>query len=51
MMAGAIVTVVGVGIILVRELGIPRYWMPVVVGVGLFIVGYIRFLTSGKGKG
>ncbi|HZV94550.1 MAG TPA: hypothetical protein VFF62_01415 [Candidatus Nitrosocosmicus sp.] len=51
MMAGAIVTVVGLGIILVRELGIPRYWMPVVVGVGLFLVGYIRFLTSGKGKG
>ena len=51
MTAGAIVTVVGLGFILVREFGIPRYWMPVAVGVGLFIAGYIRCLTSGKGKG
>ena len=51
MMAGAIVTVVGLGIIIVRELRVPREWIPVIVGVGLFILGYIRFLTSGKGKG
>lgn len=49
MMAGAIVTVVGLGIILVRELRVPREWMPVIVGVGLFILGYIRYLTSRKG--
>ena len=49
MMAGAIVAVVGLGIILVRELRVPREWIPVIVGVGLFIVGYIRFLTSRKG--
>jgi hypothetical protein len=30
---------------------VPREWLPVIVGVGLFILGYIRFLTSGKGKG
>ncbi len=51
MMAGVIVAVVGLGIILVRELRVPREWIPVIVGVGLFIVGYIRFLTSGKGRG
>lgn len=51
MMAGAIVTVVGLGIIIVRELRVPREWIPVIVGVGLFILGSIRFLTSGKGKG
>jgi glucose uptake protein GlcU len=51
MMAGVIVTLVGLGIILVRELRVPREWMPVIVGVGLLILGYIRFLTSGKGKG
>jgi glucose uptake protein GlcU len=49
MMAGAIVTVVGLGIILVRELRVPREWMPVIVGVGLFILGYIRYLASRKG--
>ena len=45
MMARAIVTVVGLGIILVRELRVPREWMPVIVGVGL----YIRYLASRKG--
>lgn len=49
MMAGAIVTVVGLAIILVRELRVPREWMPVIVGVGLFLLGYIRYLTSRKG--
>ena len=51
MMAGAIVTVVGLGIILVRELQVSREWIPVMMGVGLFLLGYIRFLTSRKGKG
>ena len=49
MMAGAIVTLVGLGIILVRELRVPREWMPVIVGAGLFILGYIRSLASRKG--
>jgi len=51
MTAGAIVTVVGLAIILVRELQVPREWVPVIVGLGLFIVGYVRYLTAGKGKG
>ena len=46
MTAGAIVTVVGLGIILVRELRLPREWIPVIVGVGLFMVGAIRYFTS-----
>ena len=46
MTAGAIVTVVGLGIILVRELRLPREWIPVIVGVGLFMVGAIRYVTS-----
>ena len=49
MTAGAIVTVVGLGFVLVRELGVPRQWIPVIVGVGLFVVGGIRYLTSRKG--
>ena len=46
MMAGAIVTVVGLGIVLVRVLRVPHEWMPVIVGVGLFMVGAIRYFTS-----
>ena len=46
MTAGAIVTVVGLGIILVRELRLAREWIPVIVGVGLFMVGAIRYITS-----
>ena len=46
MTAGAIVTMVGLGIILVRELRLAREWSPVIVGIGLFIVGAVRYLTS-----
>lgn len=46
MTAGAIVTVVGLGIILVRVLQVPREWIVVIVGIGLFIVGTIRYYTS-----
>lgn len=46
MTAGAIVTVVGLGIILVRVLQVPREWIAVIVGIGLFIVGAIRYYTS-----
>ena len=46
MTAGAIVTMVGLGIILVRELRLAREWIPVIVGTGLFIVGAVRYLTS-----
>jgi hypothetical protein len=46
MTAGAIVTMVGLGIILVRELRLAREWIPVIVGIGLFILGAVRYLTS-----
>jgi hypothetical protein len=46
MTAGAIVTLVGTGIILIKVLRVPEYWLPVMVGLGLFFVGAIRWLTS-----
>jgi hypothetical protein len=46
MTAGAVVTIVGIGIVLVRVYRIPEYWMPLLVGLGLFACGFIRWLTS-----
>ena len=46
MTAGAIVTLVGVGIVVVKTLNVPGYWTPVFVGVGLFLVGAVLWATS-----
>lgn len=46
MTAGAIVTLVGIGIVLVKVLRVPEYWVPLMVGLGLFLVGAMRWLTS-----
>lgn len=51
MTAGAVVTIVGIGIVLVRVYRIPEYWMPLLVGLGLFTCGFIRWLTSGGDSG
>ncbi len=40
-LAGAIVFLVGLTIVLFKELNIPRYWLPAVIGVVLMIVGVI----------
>jgi len=39
--AGAIVFLVGLTIILFKELNIPRYWIPAVIGLGLMLAGVI----------
>lgn len=49
MMAGVIVTFIGLCIVMVRVFRVPEYWVPLMVGVGLFILGLIRWLT-GKGR-
>jgi hypothetical protein len=46
MTAGAIVTFVGLCIILVRVLKVPEYWVPLMVGIGLFLLGVLRWFTS-----
>ena len=45
MTAGAIVMFIGLCIILVRVLRGPTYWSPLMVGAGLFLMGFIRWLT------
>ena len=46
MTAGAIVTIVGLGIVIMRTLQLPGYWTPVIVGVGLFAAGAIVWAIS-----
>jgi hypothetical protein len=46
MTAGAIVAFIGLCIILVRVLKVPEYAVPLLVGIGLFLVGLLRWLTS-----
>jgi len=45
MTAGAIVMFIGLCIILVRVLKVPAYWIPLMVGLGLFLMGFIRWLA------
>jgi hypothetical protein len=42
MMAGLIVTLIGIGIVLVREFQVPGYWIPLAIGVALLVVGAVR---------
>jgi hypothetical protein len=42
MMAGLIVTLIGLGIVLIRAFQVPGYWIPLVVGVALLLVGFVR---------
>ncbi len=46
MLAGAVVAVIGLGIALMQALQIPRYWVPFLVGVGLFLVGAVRWAST-----
>ena len=42
MVAGLIVTVIGLAVVLARSLQIPRDWTPVIVGTALFLIGAAR---------
>jgi hypothetical protein len=46
MVAGAIVTAVGIGVVLMKTLRLPGYWMPLIVGIGLLVAGVITWATS-----
>lgn len=50
MVAGAIVIVIGFGVALVKAWNLPNYWIPLVVGIGLLVIGAIRWLTSRGGS-
>jgi len=46
MTAGLIVAFIGLCIVLIKVLRVPEYWVPLLVGVGLFLLGFIRWMTS-----
>jgi hypothetical protein len=49
-MAGTIVTLVGLGIVLIRTMAVPREWTTVLVGLALVAAGLVRrALRSGDG--
>ena len=50
MVAGLIVTLVGLLIVIKHEMGIPGYWTPLLVGIGLLIAGAICSMMGGKSK-
>ncbi len=50
MLPGAIVIVIGFGVALIQAWNLPNYWMPVAIGIGLVVIGAIRWLTSRGGS-
>jgi hypothetical protein len=46
MMAGLIVAFIGLCIVLVQVLHVPRHWVPLMVGVGIFLLGLVRWLSA-----
>ena len=50
MLAGLIVTLVGIFIVIRHETGLPSYWTPLLVGIGLLVAGAIWSMMSGKSK-
>jgi hypothetical protein len=51
MTAGAIVTMVGLAIVVIKTLRLPGYWTPVIVGLALFAAGAIVWVVSKDDKG
>ena len=51
MTAGAIVTIVGLGIVAIKTLRLPGYWTPVIVGIALFTAGVIVWAMSKDDRG
>ena len=50
MVAGLVVTLVGLFIVIRHEMGIPSYWTPLLVGIGLLIAGVACSMMCGKSK-
>jgi hypothetical protein len=42
MLAGLILSLIGLGIVMVRTLQIPGYWIPLGVGVAMMLFGAVR---------
>lgn len=51
LLAGTILTFIGLCIVLVRVWHVPAYWVPLMVGIGLIVMGLVRRLTSRSSGG
>ena len=47
---GTVVTVIGLCIVLFKVWRIPGYWVPLMVGIGLLLVGLVRRAMSGDSR-
>ena len=45
--AGIVLSVIGFCIVLIRVWHVPAYWVPLLVGLGLIIMGLVRRMASG----
>ncbi len=50
MLAGLIVTLIGLFIVIRHEMGIPSYWTPLLVGIALLLGGVIWSMLSRKSR-
>ena len=48
MVAGLIVTLVGLFIVLRHTMGIPSYWTPLLIGIALLVAGAVWSILGGK---
>ena len=48
LLAGVIVTVVGLAVAMMHTFNIPGYWTTLVVGIGLLVGGAIRAAVHGR---
>jgi hypothetical protein len=49
-LAGIILTVIGSCIVLIKVWHVPAYWVPLMVGLGLIIMGLVRRMASGDSR-
>jgi drug/metabolite transporter (DMT)-like permease len=49
-LAGLIVTLVGLFIVIRHEMAIPSYWNPLLVGIALLVAGVVWSLVSKKSR-
>lgn len=50
MLAGLIVTLIGLFIVIRHEMGIPSYWTPLLVGIALLLGGVIWSMLGRKSR-
>lgn len=51
LLAGTILTFIGLCIVLVRVWQVPAYWVPLLAGIGLLLLGLVRRLTADEEGG